>query len=125
MSERSGKVAAIMRANRQRVKGDRRVQFLLLGLPVLIMVLVGTIFGTGGKRVPVGVISTGSGALGTDLVARLREQPDISVRRYHHQSHLRSDIRRTRLLAGVIIPAGYDAALRAGRRAERRRSRRG
>ncbi|HZQ84865.1 MAG TPA: ABC transporter permease [Acidimicrobiales bacterium] len=115
MSERSGKVAAIMRANRQRVKGDRRVQFLLLGLPVLIMVLVGTIFGTGGKRVPVGVISTGSGALGTDLVARLREQPDISVRRYHHQSHLRSDIRRTRLLAGVIIPAGYDAALRAGR----------
>ncbi|MBV9936788.1 MAG: ABC transporter permease, partial [Actinobacteria bacterium] len=111
----SGKIAAIMRTNRLRVKGDRRVQFLLVGLPVLIMVLVGTIFGTGGKRVPVGVISTGSGSLGADLVSRLREQPDISVRTYHHQSHLRSDVRRTRILAGVIIPNGYDASLRAGR----------
>ncbi|MBV8960069.1 MAG: ABC transporter permease [Actinobacteria bacterium] len=114
----SGKIAAIMRTNRLRVKGDRRVQFLLVGLPVLIMVLVGTIFGTGGKRVPVGVISTGSGSLGADLVSRLREQPDISVRTYHHQSHLRSDVRRTRILAGVIIPNGYDASLRAGRPAQ-------
>ena len=104
-----------MQANRLRVKGDRRVQFLLVGLPVLIMVLVGTIFGTGGKRVPVGVISTGSGRLGADLVSRLREQPDISVRTYQHPSHLRSDVRRTRILAGVVIPEGYDAALRAGR----------
>jgi ABC-2 type transport system permease protein len=114
----TGKIVAIIRANRQRVAGDRRVVFLVLALPVLIMVLVGTIFGTGGKRVPVGVISRGSGALGAALVTGLRAQPDITVRAYTRESHLRSDIRRGRVLVGVVLPPGYDAALRQGRSAE-------
>jgi len=109
------KVLAIMRANRQRVAGDRRVQMLVLGLPILVMVLVGSVFGTGGKRVPVGVISTGSGPLGADLVTRFRAEPDVTVRVYHHETHLRSDVRRGRILVGVRVPAGYDASLRAGR----------
>jgi ABC-2 type transport system permease protein len=112
------KIAAIARANRQRVAGDRRIMFVTLVLPVGIMVMVGTIFGTGGKRVPVGVLSTGSGALGAALVAGFHQQPDIFVRTYHHESHLRSDVRRGRVLVGVIVAPGYDAALRAGRQAD-------
>jgi hypothetical protein len=47
----------IIRATARRLQGERRLPFFMIGLPILIMVLVGSIFGTGGQRLVVGVVA--------------------------------------------------------------------
>jgi ABC-2 type transport system permease protein len=101
-------------SNSLRAGKDRRVTMMVLGLPVLIMLVVGTIFGVD-DRTPVGVLDRDGGRRAADLRAYIETTGQMRVRSYSSESRLRSDLRRTRVLAGLIVPEGYTRAIEAGR----------
>lgn len=111
------KVVFIARANSRRAARDRRFLFAAAALPIGIMLLVGTIFGGGNRKVPVGLIDRDHSRLSAALGADLHDSPRVKLRHYRKESSLRQDIRRGRVLAGLIVPAGYDARLTSGGRA--------
>ncbi|HZT65727.1 MAG TPA: ABC transporter permease [Acidimicrobiales bacterium] len=107
------RAAAIALANLRRVGGDRRVYFGALVLPMMIMLLVGGVFGAG-KKIVVGVVDEDHSALSARAVALLARSDQVSVRTVHDAGAVKRSVRRNLLLAGVVIPAGYGARLLAG-----------
>jgi ABC-2 type transport system permease protein len=98
---------------------DRLAVFFIVLLPVVIILVIGLTFGdAGSQRVPVGVADQGAGRLGGELRAGLEASPALDARAYGDVDALRKAVRRGVVAAGVVLPAGYDQALRAGRRAE-------
>ena len=82
--------------------------------PMLLILVLGATFG--GSATPrVGVVSAGSGSLGQALLHRLEQTPSLRVVPVDDLASLRSQVERGNLAAGVVIPSGYDAAIRAGR----------
>jgi ABC-2 type transport system permease protein len=98
---------------------DRLALFFIVLLPVVIILLIGIAFGdAGSNRLPVGIVDLGAGRLGGELRADLEASPALDARAYEDQDALRKAVRRGVVSAGVVLPAGYDQALRAGRQAE-------
>jgi ABC-2 type transport system permease protein len=102
----------------RRLARDRLALFFLLLLPVVIILIVGLAFGdAGSERLPVGVTDQGTGPLGSELRADLEASPALDARAYDDADALGKAVRRGVVAAGVVVPAGYDEALRAGRQA--------
>jgi hypothetical protein len=80
--------------------------------------VIGVTFGDGSDRLPVGVLDQGGGPLGAELRADLAASPALDPRGYDGLDALRKAVRRGVVAAGVVVPAGYDQALRAGRAAD-------
>ena len=108
-------IVAIARAAFLRSARDRRLVFIAVLLPVFIMLVVGLAFGTGGRRLPVGVINAGSGRLGGRFVHELRANDQVRVRPYHREDRMRADLRRGRIVAGLVLARGYDRVIASGR----------
>ena len=103
----------------RRLARDRLALFFLVLLPVVIILIIGLAFGdAGAERLPVGVAEEGAGRLGSELRAGLEASPALDARAYDDAEALRKAVRRGVVAAGVVVPAGYDEALRAGRRAD-------
>lgn len=111
------KIRAIAKANRLRALTDRRVLFVSLALPVIVMLMVGLLFGSGGRRLPVGVYgaSAASGApLNRRLHLELVRSEQIRLRTYTRIDRLQRDLRRGRIVGAVVVPKTLDERLRAG-----------
>jgi ABC-2 type transport system permease protein len=103
----------------RRLARDRLALFFLVLLPVVIILIVGLAFGdAGSERLPVGVAEEGVGPLGSELRAELEASPALDARAYEDAEALRKAVRRGVVAAGVVVPAGYDQALGAGRQAD-------
>jgi ABC-2 type transport system permease protein len=103
----------------RRLARDRLALFFLVLLPVVIILIIGLAFGdAGSERLPVGVADEGAGRLGSELRAGLETSPALDARAYDDADALGKAVRRGVVAAGVVVPAGYDEALRAGRRAD-------
>ena len=103
----------------RRLARDRLALFFVVLLPVVIILVIGITIGEGeSDRLPVGVLDQGGGALGAELQADLATSPALEPRGYDDQDALRKAVRRGVVAAGVVVPAGYDQALRAGRDAQ-------
>jgi ABC-2 type transport system permease protein len=103
----------------RRLARDRLALFFLVLLPVVIILIIGLAFGdAGSERLPVGVAEEGAGRLGSELRAELEASPALDARAYDDADALGKAVRRGVVAAGVVVPAGYDEALRAGRRAD-------
>jgi len=103
----------------RRLARDRLALFFLVLLPVVIIAIIGITFrNAASERLPVGVADEGAGPLGDDLRASLAASPALDARAYDDPDALRKAVRRGVVSAGVVLPAGYDQALRAGRAAE-------
>jgi ABC-2 type transport system permease protein len=103
----------------RRLARDRLALFFVVLLPVVIILVIGITFGDAGSdRLPVGVLDQGGGPLGAELRADLATSPALEPRGYDDPDALRKAVRRGVVAAGVVVPAGYDRALRAGRDAE-------
>jgi ABC-2 type transport system permease protein len=103
----------------RRLARDRLALFFVVLLPVLIILIIGLTFGdAGSERLPVGVTDEGAGRLGGELRAELAASEALDARAYDDVDALRKAVRRGVVAAGVVLPAGYDQALRAGREAE-------
>jgi ABC-2 type transport system permease protein len=86
---------------------------------VVIIAVIGITFGdAASERLPVGIADEGAGPLGQELRAGLAASPALDPRAYDDPEALRKAVRRGVVSAGVVLPAGYDQALRAGRPAE-------
>lgn len=98
----------------RRVFRYRANLFFLFLFPLIMILVLGVAFG--GSQTPrVGVVAPGPGALAASLVSALEHTPAISVHSVDTQSSLLTSVQRGDLQAGLVIPAGYDQAIRAGR----------
>ncbi len=107
------KALAIAAVNVRRVMRDRIALFFMVVFPFAIILTIGAVFGASFTPV-LGVVSTGSGPLGADLVSRLEHTDGIRVRTFGDRSSLTTAVERGQVEAGLVIPAGYDRLIRAG-----------
>jgi len=113
------RVLAMAGVTLRRLARDRLALFFVVLLPVVIILVIGiTVADSGSDRLPVGVLDRGAGPLGAELQADLATSPALEPRAYDDLDGLRKAVRRGVVAAGVVLPAGYDQALRAGRDAE-------
>jgi ABC-2 type transport system permease protein len=105
-------------ASLRRLARDRLALCFLVLLPVVVILIVGLAFGDASRRLPVGVVDEGAGPLGSELRVELEASPALDARGYADADAVRRAVRRGVVAAGVVLPAGYDQALRAGRPAE-------
>jgi ABC-2 type transport system permease protein len=113
------KALVMVGASLRRLARDRLALVFVVLLPVVIILIIGVTFGDGGPgRVPVGVVDLGAGRLGAELRADLDASQALDLRAFDDPDALRKAVRRGVVAAGVLLPAGYDQALRAGRAAQ-------
>jgi ABC-2 type transport system permease protein len=109
---------AIARVNLLRVVRDRTNLFFVFALPVIIIVALGAAFGGSGTS-RLGVVRADAGALGDELVDLvLAGEVAVETRERRTIEELREGVARGDLQAGLLVPTGYDADLRAGRTVE-------
>jgi ABC-2 type transport system permease protein len=107
------KALAIAGVNLRRLTRDKTGAFFIFVFPFLIILAIGAAFGSGFTP-QVGVVSSGSGALGQDLRARLEATEGIEVRSYADAEALRTAVERGLIEGGIVIPAGFDERVREG-----------
>ena len=93
----------------------RRVNiFFVFVFPMLLILMLGATFG-GSASPRLGVVSVRSGPLGAALVRQLDRTPQLRVVPVADPGALLTQVERGNLAAGIVIPPGYDPAVRAGR----------
>ncbi|MEW6059110.1 MAG: ABC transporter permease [Actinomycetota bacterium] len=107
------KAFSIAGVNLRRVFRDRVSLFFMVVFPFVIILMIGAMYGSSFEA-RLGVLSRGSGALGTDLVSRLERHEGIRVRAYEDRESLTTAVERGEVEAGLVIPSGYDTGVRAG-----------
>lgn len=104
----------IARVNVLRMLRDRMGLFFVFLLPLILIVVLGTVFG--GRVAPrLGIVATGAGPLGDELVAAIgRSDLRLEITSRETQDQLRGAVEEGSLELGLVIPPGYDGTLRAG-----------
>jgi ABC-2 type transport system permease protein len=98
----------------RRVLRDRTALFFLVVLPVLVILIIGfTVRGFSTFRV--GVVDLGAGAAGREVTTALANAGDLAVQRFATAHDAAQAVARGQVSTAVVLPAGMDAALRAGR----------
>ena len=96
----------------RRAAQDRVAMFFVVGLPVMIIVLIGTTFGDM-EGFEVGVLDRDGTPASDDLAATLDGNDGISVEGYDSIDVLRRDIRTGGIAAGIVVPATATTSTRA------------
>ena len=107
------KALAIAASNLRRFTRDRANVFFVLILPMLLILVLGSVFGRG-FDLRVGLVAPGSGDLTTAMVEALEAHEAFVVYRHDDRDTVIRAVERGELEAGLIIPAGYDETIRAG-----------
>ncbi len=104
--------------NVRRLLRDRTGLFFIFVLPVILIVVLGTMYG--GRVAPrMGIVAIDAGALGTELVDAIRNgSVKLELKEPATVDELRARVEDGSLEIGVIVPPGYDATLRGGGVAE-------
>lgn len=100
-------------ASLRRYLRDRTAMFFVVVLPVLVIVLVGAT-ARGFNSFDVGVVALDDGPLGQELVDALERSPALEVHPFDDEPAAATAARRGEVSVAVIVPAGFDAALRRG-----------
>jgi ABC-2 type transport system permease protein len=104
---------ALAGAELRRLVRDRTFLFFMVLLPVLIILLIGITISSN-EQVRVGVVDQQPGPLSTSLVRHLGDDPALSVEAIDSRAEAAESLRRNEVSAAVVIPEGFDAALRGG-----------
>ena len=112
----TSRVLAIVQANLVRTVRDRMGLFFLVLMPLILIVVLGIMYGGQGSA-RVGLVDADGGPLAAELVAGIGGDPGlaIEIERYGSIDDLRDASARGFVAVGLAIPAGYDADLRSGR----------
>ncbi|MFC8348441.1 ABC transporter permease [Streptomyces sp. NPDC057280] len=106
---------AVTRATLTRVLRDRTALFFMVLLPVAIIVVIGVTV-SGFDRFRIGLVPAArTGPVAQELATELRSAPGLRTRTYESAQDARTALRRAELDAVVLVPAGLDAEVRAGR----------
>jgi ABC-2 type transport system permease protein len=87
--------------------------FFIFVFPMILILALGATFG-GSSSPRLGVVTQGSGPLGSALVRQLERTPHLRVVSVSAPAALLTGVERGNLEAGLVIPPGYDTAIRAG-----------
>ena len=107
------KVLWIAAANLRRMFRVRTNYFFVFVFPMALILVLGATFG-GSSTPRLGVAAQGSGPLGAALVRQLERTPHLRVVPVADPAALLTQVQRGSLAAGLVIPARYDTAIRAG-----------
>ncbi len=108
------KALAIAGMNLRRQFREPANIFFVFVFPLLLILILGAAFGAGASP-KLGVVAVRVGPLGTQLVGALDATADLDVVRFDERDALLTAVERGTVQAGIVVPAGYDASLRAGR----------
>ncbi len=108
------KVLEIAGTSVRRLLRDRSNIFFVFVLPMLLILILGSVYG-GSSKSRIGVVATDPGALGRDLQTRIAASEGVAVRTISGRDAAILAVERGQLEAAVILPTGYDAALREGK----------
>lgn len=109
---------AIAAVNLRRLLRDRTGLFFIFVLPVILIVVLGTVFG--GRTAPrLGIVMLDDGPLAAELANAIRDgEVALDVRTPTDEPRLRAAVEDGSLELGLVVPADYDALLIEGDRAE-------
>ncbi|HEX6468374.1 MAG TPA: ABC transporter permease [Streptosporangiaceae bacterium] len=108
------KAFVIAGVNLRRLLRDRSNIFFVFIFPMSLILVLGVVFG--GRFEPrLGIVDADRGPLAERLVTSLDGGDNLTVVRVDDAADLRRAVERGELQAGLLIPAGYDRSLRAGR----------
>ena len=107
------KVLAIALTSVRRLFRERTNIFFVFILPMLLILILGAAFG-GGYDSRVGIVAVEGGELGRDLTRRIEAADGVDARSVESRDAAILMVERGQLEAAVILPEGYDAALRQG-----------
>lgn len=108
------KVLEIAMTSVRRLLRDRSNIFFVFILPMLLILILGSVFG-GSSKSRIGIVAVDAGALGRDLQTRIAASDGVVVRSVSGRDAAIVAVERGQLEAAVILPTGYDAALREGK----------
>ena len=108
----------IARVNLLRVFRDRTNLFFVFLLPLILIIAMGAAFGGAGTS-RLGLVSVDAGLLGDELVNLIEAgEVDVDVRERSTLEELQSGVEDGQFEFGLLIPPGYDEALRGGKDVE-------
>ena len=107
------KSLTIAAMNLRRFIRERANIFFVFIFPMLLILVLGSVFG-GGFDTRLGVVALGSGELTSATVESLEARDELVVQRRDDRDAVIRAVERGELEAALIIPAGYDDAVRAG-----------
>lgn len=103
----------IAAANLRRMFRVRTNLFFVFVFPMVLILVLGATFG-GSSSPRLGVVAQGSGPLGAALVWQLERTPHLQIVPVSDPAALLTQVERGNLQAGLVIPPGYDPAIRTG-----------
>ncbi|MBS3957583.1 MAG: ABC transporter permease [Clostridiales bacterium] len=107
------KALVIARMAVTRLLRDRSNIFFVFMLPMMIILVLGTAFGSGFDA-KVGVLAEGEGALSREIVGGIAALDGVEVIEYEDRDEIVLAVERGVVQAAVLIPAGYDSRLAVG-----------
>lgn len=96
----------------RRLLRDRSSIFFVFIFPMLLILLIGAQFGGGQTTLTLAVSADGAGPLGEDLVAVLESAERVEVERLAEPVDVVDAVARGDATGGLLVPAGYDEAIR-------------
>lgn len=112
------KILTVGWANTLRLFRQRSNIFFVFVFPLLIILLLGVMFGGGFDALVAVSVEGEEGPLATSLIYALDSLDDVSVERFASVEAATDAVQRGRVTAGVLIPAGLDAGLLGGQAVE-------
>jgi linearmycin/streptolysin S transport system permease protein len=110
------KALSIAATNLRRTLQDRTAAFFLFVFPMVMVLVMGMVFG-GGTEPKVAVVAAGDGPLSSRLVAALRAADGLAVESALDAGTAVAAVERGELEAAVLLDADYDARVQAGQAA--------
>jgi len=107
------KVSAIWRLNLRRAVGDRRVLFVAAALPIMLILVIGFVSGRN-ARAPLGVVVLDRGPIASRYVGLLKASDSVQVHLESSVASERDGVLRGTILSALVVPKGFDGAVRSG-----------
>jgi ABC-2 type transport system permease protein len=101
----------------RRLLRDRSNLFFVFVLPLVLLFVIGLVFG-GAFVSKVAIVAPDGGPLAADLVARIQAVDDLDVVTMATEAGARDEVRRNQIDAVLVIPADFDRSLTSGDEAE-------
>ncbi len=111
---RTRAVLAITRTELARLVRDRTSLFFIVVLPIVIIIIIGATIGAQPDHVSVGVLDLDNTTASHHLTEAFGAGDVLVVQPYESLDLLQADIRIQNVVGGIVIPAGYEAAVAGG-----------
>ena len=107
------KALTIAYLNLQRMFRVRSNIFFVIVMPMMLILLIGAMFGSGSKP-KLGILDLSDGALSVDLLERINTDDDFVFEAHDDEDSLVDAVSDGSISAGLVVPSQYDSSLESG-----------